>query len=209
VPMTLGKPRLPLFPTPAGVTLDDYMRAMWRVHGKAGGVPGYVEKPYTLADARARLAEISDHTFADAFFDRYVEGREVPDYAALLAPAGVAVRPRSNEAWTGANIDAAGRVTALRGLIDWGTPAFEAGLEHDDALTSIDGKPFSASLLKDRKAGDTVTFTVKHRGGVEGKGTLTFGADPSRQAMLAESGGKPLTAEQKAFRAAWLGSQRR
>jgi predicted metalloprotease with PDZ domain len=191
------------------VTLDDYMRAMWRVHGKPAAVPGYVEKPYTLADARARLAEVSDRAFADAFFDRFVEGREVPDYAALLASAGVAVRPRGNEAWTGAAIDAAGRVTALRGLIDWGTPAFEAGLEHEDVLTSIDGKPFSPSLMKDRKPGDTVTFTVKHRGGVEGKGTLKFAADPSRQAVLDESGGKPLTAEQKAFRAAWLGSQRR
>ena len=42
------------------VSLDDYMRAMWRVHGKPGGPqPGLVAKPYTLADARARLAEVS------------------------------------------------------------------------------------------------------------------------------------------------------
>ena len=54
-----------------------------------------------------------------------------------------------------------------------------------------------------------MTFEVKHRGGVTGKGTLTFGADPAQQAVLDESAGKPLTAEQKAFRAAWLGSQRR
>ena len=94
-------------------------------------------KPYTLADARARLAEISDdRAFADDFFSRYVEGREVPDYAALLAPAGVIVRKRNpGEAWTGASIDASGRVTALRGLMAWGTPAFEAGLEHGDVLT--------------------------------------------------------------------------
>ncbi len=30
VPMTLGKPQLPRFPTPAGVTLDDYMRELSR-----------------------------------------------------------------------------------------------------------------------------------------------------------------------------------
>ena len=191
------------------VTLDDYMRAMWKVHGKPGGVPGYVEKPYTLADARARLADVSDRAFADDFFNRFVEGREVPDYAALLAPAGVTVRPRTTEAWTGANIDGAGRVTALRGLIAWGTPAFEAGLEHDDVLTSIDGKPFSAALLKERKPGDSVTFEVKHRGGVVGRGTLRFGVDPAQQAVLNESGGRPLSAQQKAFRDAWLGSQRR
>jgi predicted metalloprotease with PDZ domain len=191
------------------VTLDDYMRAMWRVHGKPAAAPGYVEKPYTLADARARLAEVSDRTFADDFFSRYVEGREVPDYAKLLAPAGVTVRPRSTEAWTGAAIDASGRVTALRGVMAWGSPAFEAGLEHDDVLISVDGQPFSSALLKGKKPGDKVAFEVRHRGGVTGKGTLTFGVDPAQQAVLNESAGKPLTAEQKAFRAAWLGSQRR
>jgi predicted metalloprotease with PDZ domain len=191
------------------VTLDDYMRGMWRVHGKPASAPGYVEKPYTLADARARLAEVSDRTFADDFFSRYIEGREVPDYAKLLAAAGVTVRPRSTAAWTGASIDASGRVTALRGVMDWGSPAFNAGLEHEDVLISVEGQPFSPALLKDRKPGDTVTFEVRHRGGVTGKGTLTFGVDPAQQAVLNESAGKPLTAEQKAFRAAWLGSQRR
>ena len=191
------------------VTLDDYMRAMWRVHGKPAATPGYVERPYTLADARARLAEVSDRGFADDFFSRYIEGREVPDYPKLLDAAGVTVRPRSVEAWTGAAIDDSGRVTAPRGTMEWGSPAFEAGLEHDDVLISVDGQPFSSALLKDRKPGDRVALEVKHRGGVTGKGTLTFGTDPARQAVLNETGGKPLTAEQKAFRAAWLGSQRR
>src|SRR5689334_5873377 len=87
------------------LTLDDYMRAMWKVHGRPAAAPGYVEKPYTLADARARLAEITDRAFADDFFNRFIEGREVPDYAKLLAVAGVTVRPRNGDAWTGAAID--------------------------------------------------------------------------------------------------------
>ena len=191
------------------LTLDDYMRAMWRVHGKPAAAPGLVARPYTLADARARLAELTDdRPFADEFFSRYVEGREVPDYRALLARAGVVVRKRSpGEAWTGAAIDASGKVTALRGLIAWGTPAFEAGLEHDDVLTAIDGKPFTAAALKNRKPGDKVSFEVRHVGGVTATGVLTFGEDPAEQAVLAESPGKPLNPEQKAFRAAWLGSK--
>src|SRR5207245_6409218 len=41
------------------ISLDDYMRAMWRVHGKPGGSrEGYVDHPYTIADAEARLAEV-------------------------------------------------------------------------------------------------------------------------------------------------------
>ncbi len=42
------------------VTLDDFMRAMWRAYGKpGGGREGYVDRPYSLADAEARLAEVS------------------------------------------------------------------------------------------------------------------------------------------------------
>jgi predicted metalloprotease with PDZ domain len=42
------------------ITLDDYMRAMWRSYGKpSGGREGYVDRPYTIADAEATLAEVS------------------------------------------------------------------------------------------------------------------------------------------------------
>ena len=67
------------------------MRAMWRVHGKPGGArEGDVDHPYTSADAEARLAEVSgDAGFAASFFDRFIHGRDVADYAALLARAGL------------------------------------------------------------------------------------------------------------------------
>jgi predicted metalloprotease with PDZ domain len=193
------------------LTLDDYMRALWRVHGKPSAAPGYVATPYTLAEARARLAELTDdRAFADQFFSRYIEGRDVPDYRALLARAGVVVRKRNpGQPWTGASIDATGRVTAQYGLMAWGTPAFEAGLEHDDVLTSIDGKPFTAAVLKNRKPGDKVAFEVRHVGGATGSGVLTFVEDPTEQAFLAETAGNPLGPEQKAFREAWLGSRQR
>ena len=49
-----------------------------------------------MADAEARLAEVSgDAAFARDFFARYIQGREVADYARLLAQAGscCAMRP--------------------------------------------------------------------------------------------------------------------
>jgi predicted metalloprotease with PDZ domain len=84
------------------ISLDDYMRVMWRVHGKPGGPePGLVARPYTLQDARDRLAEASgDRAFADEFFDKYVEGREVPDYARLLHRAGYLFKKRAG-GWIG------------------------------------------------------------------------------------------------------------
>ena len=193
------------------LSLDDYMRQMWKVHGKPGGPqPGLVAKPYTLKDARDRLAEVSgDRAFADTFFDRFIEGRDVPDYARLLAPAGVVVRKRNaGGAWIGAPVDASGKIT---GLVAWGTPAFAAGLEQDSVLTGIDGKPASqlVEVLKARKPGDRIAITFTRRSGEPATGTLTLGEDPALEAVPTEAAGGTLTPEQKAFRDAWLGQKRR
>jgi predicted metalloprotease with PDZ domain len=79
------------------VTLDDYMRTLWEQFGRsAARAPGYVPTPYTLADLKNTLADVSgDANFAAQFFARYVEGREVVDYARLLSRAGFVLRPRA------------------------------------------------------------------------------------------------------------------
>jgi predicted metalloprotease with PDZ domain len=84
--------------TDGRLTLDDYMRALWARFGRSAAVrPGYVASPYTLADLRNTLAEvIGDETFATTFFERYIEGRDVVDYARLLARAGLLLRPRTS-----------------------------------------------------------------------------------------------------------------
>ena len=86
------------------VTLDDYMQLLWQRFGRAGGaVPGVVERPYTQADANAALAELTgDQVFADDFFDRYVDGHDVIDYAPLFEWAGLVLRPRvAGQMWLG------------------------------------------------------------------------------------------------------------
>ena len=75
------------------LSLDDFMQEMWRRYGKPGGArQGYVDRPYTMADAEATLAGITDRAFARDFFDRYIKGRELADYRQLLTPAGFLVR---------------------------------------------------------------------------------------------------------------------
>jgi predicted metalloprotease with PDZ domain len=193
------------------ITLDDYMRAMWRAHGKPGGSePGLAARPYTLKDARDRLAEVSgDRRFADEFFDKYIEGREALDYAPLLLRAGYLFRKRApGAAWTGGAIDASGAITALAG---WGTPLFEAGLDQGDVILDVDGKPVAGgalqSALKARKPGDSLAVTYKRRNGATGKTTIVLKEDPAMEVVPVESTGTVLTAEQKAFRDAWLGSR--
>ena len=86
--------------TDGRVSLDDFMRAMWRTYGKPGGSrEGYVDHPYTIADAEATLADVSgDRAFARDFFARYIQGHDVADYARLLRRAGFAVRKNGRAA---------------------------------------------------------------------------------------------------------------
>jgi predicted metalloprotease with PDZ domain len=92
------------------LSLDDFMREMWRRYGKPGGArEGYVDRPYTSADAEATLAAVSgDPAFARDFFARYIQGRELADYGRLLMPAGFLVRRASRSRGEVVPIEAAG-----------------------------------------------------------------------------------------------------
>ena len=193
------------------LSLDDYMRAMWLAHGKPGGSqPGLVARPYTLGDARERLADVSgDAKFAEEFFARYVHGSEAPDYARLLAPAGLVVRKRNpGAAWTGLQMDRQDP-SRVGNLVAFGTPAFAAGLEEGDVITSINGAAFTTlpAALKDQRPGDQVAIEFRRPSGEVAKSTITLAEDPGLQAMTVEADGGTLSPQQKAFREAWVGSK--
>jgi predicted metalloprotease with PDZ domain len=203
--------------TDGKVTLDDFMRAMWRAHGKPGGPqPGLVAKPYSLTDLRDRLAEVSgDRAFADDFFTRYMIGREVVDYARLLQRAGVVLRKRNpGRAWAGTWLNSQEDPTRISNLQQPGTPAYEAGIEQGDQITSIDGKAIASNqqaleAIGSRKPGDTITVGYKRRSGAARTTTMVLKEDPTLEAVLLEQTGGTPTAAQQAFRNKWLGSQQR
>jgi predicted metalloprotease with PDZ domain len=191
------------------------MRAMWRAHGRPGGpAPGLVSKPYSLADARARLAEVSGNPrFAETFFARYVEGREAPDYAKLLERAGLILRRRNaGRAWLGTvefqnDPDGLG----LAGLTAPGSPAYAAGLDRGDVIVSADERPIRsadqlANALAGKKPGETVRIDFLRRG-QPASATATLAEDPALEVVAVESTGMSLTPAQKQFRAAWLSSR--
>ena len=194
------------------MTLDDYMRALWREFGKPGGsVVGAVDRPYTQSDTRALLAEVSgDQDFANDFFDRFIEGHEVVDYAGLLAHAGLVLRPVFPGQPT------LGRVRLGAGMVVteptlYGSPLHEAGVDRDDVLTMLDGqRVFSsrdlARIVQDKRRGDRLAIGFDRRG-LAVESTVVLGEDPRVELVLVESSGADLTPEQAAFRAAWWGSR--
>jgi predicted metalloprotease with PDZ domain len=188
-----------------GLTLDDYMRQMWRTHGRT-------EKAYTPDDLRAGLAEVTgDPAFAQAFFDASVRGSEMPDLAPLLAQAGVVMKPRNpTGAWAGpARLQVADTVVRLAGATAPNTPLYLAGLDGGDEIvrlgdTAIDSQANWDDALKALKPGDMIAITYIQRG-AERTAQLRLAADPAFELARIETMGGTATPAQLAFRAAWLG----
>lgn len=205
------------------ITLDDYMRLLWTTYGApAATVPGAVARPYTLRDLRDRLADLTkDRAFADDFFDRYVEGREAADYERLMLHAGFVVRPRSPGAgWIGnvqvSPVEGGLMINQPQGNtinpIAFGTPAYDAGLEYGDIITSIDGQTATVdafAALSQKKPGESAALTVRRRGGQTVTTTVRLRANPALTVIDVEEAGAALTDRQKAFREAWLASKAR
>jgi predicted metalloprotease with PDZ domain len=195
------------------VTLDDFMRAMWRQHGKpGGGREGYVDHPYTIADAEMRLAEVSgDQAFAHEFFARYIHGRDAADYTPLLARAGLVLRKtKPGQAWWGdMAIEPISSGVRLRSAPLANTPAYAAGLDLDDEVRELGGARVAgseeiAAVLRRHKPGEQIAVAYTDRAGTARTATMTLEEDPHLEIVPLENLASPLTPEQKAFRAAWL-----
>jgi predicted metalloprotease with PDZ domain len=188
------------------LTLDDYMRELWKAYGKP-------EIPYTIPDLEKTLASLTKNsTFAADFFKKYIYGTEKNDYAKLLLNAGFILRKASpNKAYTGF-----GRVNfengkAMLGSTMIGSPAYEAGLDYGSILLSIDGvavKDQAAlnSVTDAHKPGDIVSVTYSYYG--EEKTTkLTLSENPALEIISIEKTGSTLTPAMQAFRDNWLNTQ--
>lgn len=194
-----------------GLTLDAYMRHLWARNGaQLNYAPA---KPYRTADLEAALAELThDPAFASAFFAQTIRGSALPDFAALLAPAGLTLRPAHPDlGWIGA-----GRVRVEAGAVMLDqipavdSPLYRAGVDRDDVLLRLDGKDlrqttdFQAALAA-LKPGSSAKLVYRDAGG-EHTATLAVVADPQLELVRNETIDRPLTPQQQAFRDAWLGA---
>jgi predicted metalloprotease with PDZ domain len=195
------------------VTLDDFMRALWERYGKPGTrVPGYVETPYTSDDVRAVLAAVSgDTTFANDFFARFIDGRELVDFERLLKRAGVLMRLRApGRGWAGdLQLQETPSSPRILGDVPFGSPAYAAGLERDDVIVSVGGvratSPMEVQrLIALRKTGDTLSVVFERRG-QRATATLTLVEDPHRELVAMEEAGQSVSEDQRRFRDRWLG----
>ena len=199
------------------ISLDDFMRAMWERFGKPGGrAPGYVDRPYTIADAKAVLAAIADDAaFADDFFARFIQGHEVVNYARLLSRAGLVLRPQApRDGFLGELQlqDVPGGVR-IAGAVPLGSSAYEAGLERDDVIVAVDAAAAPRAedvnaAIRAARPGAALAVTYLRRN-QRITSMIRVVADPRVEVVPAEQAGQTLTDAQRRFRDAWLRSAAR
>lgn len=184
------------------LTLDNYMAAVWKKFGKT-------EIPYTVDGLQDVLAQVTGNKkFASEFFSRYINGHEPLDYNPLLEKAGLLLK-KANEgkAWAG-NVQWRENNNALiiaSNTVN-GTPLYNAGLDVDDTVLSLDGKPLKKQadlmeVLKAHKPGDKLDIEYDHRGNkISTK--IVLGENPALTVVPVEKAGNDAIG----FRKKWLGA---
>ncbi len=187
------------------LSLDDYMSHLWNTHGKT-------ETPYTHDDLRRGLADITGNAeFADNFFGAYIENGDLPDYAPLLAEAGLKLQLQNIDgAWLGAiNLKEDRKTLTIASNTLRGSPLYEAGLSLGDELIRLgrfrihDTDDWERAI-KRHEPGDKVKITYRQRG-VEKTMDITFTNDPAIEIVLFENADMEPSDAQITFRNAWLG----
>lgn len=191
---------------PKALTLDDYMRRLWRTHGAT-------EKPYKPSDLSVALTEVTgDAAFAEGFFKASVEGSGLPDFAPLLEQAGLKLRPKSpKRAWLGAQrVRVSGAEVLLAEPPAPDTPLYAAGVGSGDRILGIGRFEFAneadwQDALERLKPDETTTVRFIQRGQTR-EAPLKIAADPTLEVVRFEAASLKPSKAQLAFRQAWLGA---
>ncbi|MGB4400212.1 MAG: PDZ domain-containing protein, partial [Daejeonella sp.] len=186
------------------LTLDDYMKAVWTAHGKS-------EIPYTILDLQNVLGQLTNTSFAQDFFKKYVEGIEKNEYGKLLANAGLELRKASpGKASMGPvrlTLIPGSRKNRVASPTVRGSAAYEAGIDVGDYIlkigdTNLTGAVNLEEILSKYKPGQVVTVTFEHKGAVK-TSSLRFQEDNTLTVVPFENP----TPQQTQFRNNWLSSK--
>ena len=186
-------------------TLDGFMESVWKKFGQP-------ETPYTVADIKASLAAYASPAFANDFFDKYIYSSGLPDYGKLLASVGVSyAKQYPGKAYLGADFNGTEGGVEISTYARIGGPAYNAGLEKGDVITSIDGKAVanqeSLGTVMGQLAPGREVVVEYVRMGQSRTTKLLLEENPFAQTRLFEDSGAKPDAEMLKRRAGWLGAK--
>lgn len=182
---------------PNNLNLDDYMKAVWKKHGKP-------EIPYTVKDLHTVLNDYAGKEFGDNFFNNFVYASKMPNYSSLFKTVGIELSQNSTKAYFGPFVSN----NKISGDVKIGSPAYKANLERGDEVLTINGQKTSdkntfSDFLAKSKVGDEVSVAFK-RFGKEHLTKVVLEKDPRYQIQSYEKIGKELTDEIMTKRNDWL-----
>ncbi|MES3016679.1 MAG: PDZ domain-containing protein [Bacteroidota bacterium] len=186
------------------LTLDDYMQAVWKAHGKN-------EIPYTVPDLQNVLGKLTNSRFAQEFFAKYVEGVEKNDYASLLANAGLELHEASGGKPTIGPvritfIEYTGKNRVANATVK-GSPIYEAGIDIGDYILKIGNDDVTRDvkieqIISRYEPGQNVPVTFEHKGVVK-TSSLRIREENTLQVFAVDNP----TPQQIQFKNNWLSSK--
>lgn len=186
----------------SNLNLDDFMKLVWLTYGKN-------ETAYTISDLHKTLNQYAGKVFGDSFFNSYIYKSGMPDYKTLFASVGVNLNQNTDVPYFGAaatiNNDKNGIISRN---IKMETPAYKAGLDKGDIITTINDQPFPngqrfSAFIKQFEVGDTlhIDFT---RFGIKKTTKVLLEADPNYRISLIDAKENKLKRKILENRKAWL-----
>ncbi len=121
------------------------------------------------------------------------------------------IKSYPGKAWLGNfRTEAADKGFKIKSNTLTGQPVYNAGLDYDDVIIQLDGKPVASmediqSVLAAHQPGDKIDVKYIHRE-VPNEGDIALQEDPSLKVVTYETEGKPITQAIQQYRKAWLDS---
>lgn len=182
------------------LNLDDFMNMMWHKYGKN-------EVAYDTEDIENTLTAYAGKEFSDNFFAKHIRSAEKPDYRKLFDHVGVSITQDSKKNHFGASFRETENGLEISRNTVIGSPAYEAGLDEGDLITSVNGTPVNTSkameeVIAGTAEGEKLSLEYQRFGKTETT-SVELSADPEYKITLSENASK----EQLENRKKWLESK--
>jgi predicted metalloprotease with PDZ domain len=183
-----------------GLNLDDFMNMIWQKYGKN-------EVAYDTKDIENSLTAYAGKEFSNDFFAKHIRTGGQPEYKKLFDQVGVSITQEVEKNHFGASFRETENGLEISRNTVIGSPAYEAGLDEGDLITSVNGTPVNTSkAIEEVFAGTAEGKKIKLEYQRFGKTETTYvelSADSEYKITLSENASK----EQLKNRKKWLKSK--